>query len=331
MTVVIKQKSHIRLYRTHFRWACESETLVSEFETPVPDTFENELLQSNNSDNPAYSAGPAISMGNGLVHTYTLMNPIGKPLEIGIYFDAGALEGLPTSISDGLWDVLDADGNIVHPCCGHEHFLEFPSKVLDATAFQYAIVNWNPQGHIPPGIYDVPHFDFHFYTFSNEERLSIEAPALENACRPPDHPAPFVPLTCEVYTEAMLPLPTDQQPPDYVNVGAIEPGMGNHLLDFNSQEWIGEPFTQTFIFGSYGGKLTFWEPMITLAYFEGLVVGKKGETGPKQSIIPIKMPAAAPKAGWYPSKYLIRYMPSSNAFSVSLKAFQWLPESQESS
>jgi hypothetical protein len=38
---------------------------------------------------------------------------------------------------------------------------------------KFATLDWNPLGHEPEGIFDVPHFDFHFYMISNQERLSI--------------------------------------------------------------------------------------------------------------------------------------------------------------
>ena len=43
--------------------------------------------------------------------------------------------------------------------------------------------------------------------------------------------------------------------------------MGNHLLDPKSPEIKDSlPFTRTFIYGAYEGKLIFWEPMITLEF-----------------------------------------------------------------
>ena len=29
--------------------------------------------------------------------------------------------------------------------------------------YRFMMLDWNPQGHQPPGVYTVPHFDFHFY------------------------------------------------------------------------------------------------------------------------------------------------------------------------
>jgi hypothetical protein len=35
-------------------------------------------------------------------------------------------------------------------------------------------MDWEPHGHPPPGVYDVPHFDFHFYMITPEERAGID-------------------------------------------------------------------------------------------------------------------------------------------------------------
>ena len=273
------------------------------------------------SGNPHLFLGPPVPMGNGTIQTYAMVNPSGKPVEVGVYFSASALEGLPSAMSDGTWDILDAGGNLVYPCCGHEHFLEFAPEVQPFLPFRYAIVNWNPHGHVPPGVYNVPHFDFHFYTFPNAERLTMEAPLDTEMC---DVGGTLVPLKCDDYARAVAPIPADQFPPGYSNVGAVEPGMGNHLLDFASPEWQGEPFTHTWIFGTYDGRLTFWEPMITLDFLQSLERGK-GKKGPKQVNVPISMPEAAPEAGYYPTKYQIAFHPRLDGYTVALTGMKWLP------
>ena len=37
--------------------------------------------------------------------------------------------------------------------------------------FKWVLLNWTPHGHIPPGVYDTPHFDVHFYLDSIENTL----------------------------------------------------------------------------------------------------------------------------------------------------------------
>ena len=66
--------------------------------------------------------------------------------------------------------------------------------------------------------------------------------------------------------------------------------------------------------------------MITLEFLNSLQVGK-GKAGPKQVSVPISMPAAAPEAGYYPSRYQIAYHPGLDGYTVSLNGMKWLPES----
>ena len=310
-------KHPVKLKRGPIVWARRTVTTFAVFACAAS------IMGQPAVQNPNLYLGPAVPMGNGSIQTYAMVNPAGKSVEVGIYFSASALEGLPSEPSDGTWDILNADGEIVYPCCGHEHFLEFAPEVEPYLPFKYAIVNWNPHGHVPPGVYNVPHFDFHFYTFPNEERVAIEAPLEEEMCIVNGGP---VPLDCDEFARAIEPVPADQFPAGYSNVGAVEPGMGNHLLDFSSPEWNGMPFTHTWIFGTYDGRLTFWEPMITHEFLTSLQVGK-GKGGPKQVNVPISMPAAAPEAGYYPSRYQIAYHPGLDGYTVSLNGMKWLPES----
>lgn len=166
---------------------------------------------------------------------------------------------MPTSVSDGAWDVLDSANNIVWICCGHELLLDLPT-LAQHTPFEQVVVNNNPYGHIPPGVYDSPHFNFHFYLIDDEERESIAAPLAEEQCQIPgpggmNQP---VPLSCENYDNAVAPIPADTQAAGYVSVGAVEPGMGNYLLDFSSPEFNSDSFTHAWIYGTWKGELHFF-------------------------------------------------------------------------
>lgn len=263
--------------------------------------------------------GEPADLGDGQIQTFVTLDADGNPSLVGAYFTEGALSGLPETMSDGAWDVLDADGNVVIPCCGHEVVLEFP-ETETPTVFEHFVINWNPVGHMPAGVYDAAHFDLHFYVISNDERMAIAAATAETMCsvpNPPDvggeHPAA---VSCETFEEAMMPLPDEQMPPGYISAGAVEPGMGNHLINTQAPELAGEPFTHTWIYGTYGGRLTFYEPMITTAFLE---------EKPEEACAEIAMPEAMPEAGYYPTQYCIRYMAGEDggegAYAVSLESF----------
>jgi hypothetical protein len=74
--------------------------------------------------------------------------------------------------------------------------------------------------------------------------------------------------------------------------GGGVPMMGAHWVDPTSGEFHGQPFGETFIFGSYEGKVTFYEPMITLEFL-------KNNSNFERSI---PQPAKVQKSGYYPTK-----------------------------
>ena len=179
--------------------------------------------------------GDAKPLGQGKVWTWIQTDSDGVPQTIGITMTESALQGLPT------------EGG--HGCCGgNEYSLPLPAIAVE-TPFHHVVLNWNPKGHEPAGIYDKPHFDFHFYTMSEAERLNIK-----------DNPD----LTGEA---GRAPSP-EYLPKDYVQAPGIVGKMGSHWVDSLAPEFNGQPFTSTFIYGSYNGRVTFVEPMITKAFLE---------------------------------------------------------------
>lgn len=71
--------------------------------------------------------------------------------------------------------------------------------------------------------------------------------------------------------------------------------MGSHWIDVTSGELNGKPFTETFIFGSYDGKVTFYEPMITLDFLKNN----------SNYVREIPQPAKVQTSSWYPTKMKI--------------------------
>jgi hypothetical protein len=51
--------------------------------------------------------------------------------------------------------------------------LDLPASVGDRTGLRQLTMYWEPMGH-PPGPYLTPHFDFHFYSISNDERMAMD-------------------------------------------------------------------------------------------------------------------------------------------------------------
>ena len=259
------------------------------------------------------SFGTPSPLGDGTVRTYGQFADNDKPVAIGVVFPSSMLADLPTAMTDQhhCYDV-NGDGvidpNSMIECVGgFERPLTFPSALTSRPDIpvQWTLLNWNSHGHGLPGIYDVPHFDFHFFIQSKAERDAIRS----GPCG--------VAVNCDDYETGKKDVPPAYMPQDYNNLAFVEAAMGNHLIDQTSPEWNGVKFTRTFIYGSYDSKISFLEPMITIKWFQDLQAGTN-----TNGCFPIKQPSAWQKPGWYPLNYCIRYRANRNDFTVSLEDFQ---------
>ena len=252
--------------------------------------------------------GTSVKVGDGRARAYVIYDQRngGAPLEVGVALDERALEGLPAPNPH-------ADGG---SSSGHEHvdnhvyLLSLPER--GAAPFQFVELDWNPGGHEPPGIYDVPHFDFHFYTVPPAERAAI------------------VPSDPQFQRKADMLPPETQRPPSYAVTappGAPAPAvplMGVHWADIRSpelQKMFGkpeayQPFTRTFLYGSWEGRFHFLEPMITRAH----ILAKKTATDPavRDEVIPIPTAPSYSAPGYYPSAYRIRWDAQTKEYRIAL-------------
>ena len=156
-----------------------------------------------------------------------------------------------------------------------------------------------PDGHAHGGVPMPDGHQIHFYTIPNEERRTID----------PGHP---------LWAERARRLPSPERMPRGYLDGSVlmgvepelasVPGMGMHWLDPASPELNGQPFTTTFIYGSWDGKPTFAEPMITRAFLE------------TRSDFTAELPApASPAPGmYYPTSYSVRWDAARAEYRISL-------------
>jgi hypothetical protein len=250
--------------------------------------------------------GAQTELGRGTVSSYAEVNRQGEPTAIGIVFSPTALEGLPASGSD-LHHCFDRnnDGIVDRMTeCLHtfEHVIPLPDAVARRgdVPFKWVLLNWNPSGHIPPGIYDVPHFDVHFFIEPIANVLTLRA----GPCGPE-----FV--RCDQFEAGKQPVPSNYVPPDFRNVDAVVPAMGNHLVDLTGPEFNKQPFTRSWIFGVYGGKVIFYEEMVTRAFL----------LGKPQSCFPIKSPRSVATSGFYPTVSCLRHNATTGETTVSMETF----------
>ena len=223
--------------------------------------------------------GDMAILGNGTVRSWVTLDEAGKPTALGVTLSETALTGLPAK--------MQRMGEM-------EKTLSLP-KTVALAPFDHITLDWNPQGHEPSGVYDLPHFDIHFYTVSRDVRSRITATGqnVSTAQKQPD--ARFIPAGY-----ILPPIPP-------------VPYMGAHWIDPKSPEFNKQPFTYTFLYGTYNGRQAFWEPMITKAFLE---------TNPDLTV-PVAQPAAYETAGYYPTRYSVKYDAARKEYTIALEGLTY--------
>jgi hypothetical protein len=227
--------------------------------------------------------GKPAALGFGMAWSWVRLDKESKkPVAMGVTLTETALEGLAPELPQGQsmrW---------------MEYRLEAPEGVK-GLPFDHITLDWNPKGHIPPGIYDMPHFDMHFYTISEKDRKKISNVG-EDIKR------------CEAKPADKFLMPGYILPP-----GTIEADMGAHWINPTSPEFNGKPFTHTFLFGTYNSRVAFIEPMVSVAFLQ---------TKPDVTVM-LPRPAAYHKAGYYPASYRINYNADRKEYSISLEGLSF--------
>jgi hypothetical protein len=207
--------------------------------------------------------GPSVNVHDGKGWTWIQINKSGNPEKLAVTLTDAALNSVPAAGEGGG-----------HNHGGHENYwvMKLHPKA-SVTPFNHVGTNWNATGHDPAPIYGKPHFDFHFYMMTPQEVDAIP------------------PYDVDSSKFKLWPAPA-YFPPAHFNGGGGVPKMGAHWVDLTSGEFNGQQFTQSFLYGGYNGKVTFYEPMITLEFLKN--------TSNFQRAIP--QPAKFQKTGWYPTK-----------------------------
>ena len=251
------------------------------------------------------SLGWASPLGKGAVTTYAEFDRQGTPRAIGVAFSATALDGLPEA-SDHHRCYARAKDGAIDPSTRCQETVEHVLPLPDAAArrsdipFKWVLLNWNHLGHIPPGIYDVPHFDVHFEMAPIERIFAIE-------------PGPCGPefVRCDQFQIGKKPLPSNYVHADFRDVDAVVPAMGNHLVDLTGPEFNKHPFTRSWIYGVYDGEVIFYEEMVTRSHL----------LSNPNACAPIKSPKAVGTRGYYPTLSCIRHDAATGEYTVSMEGF----------
>ncbi|HEY4304518.1 MAG TPA: hypothetical protein VGM82_08635 [Gemmatimonadaceae bacterium] len=258
--------------------------------------------------------GPAQNVGNGQIRTYIITEEKDPsiPLEVGLSMSEGVMNNLPVATSMTGMAGMDHT-NMAAMMNMNMYLLDLPSQ--NPTPYKFVQFDWNPVGHEPAGVYDLPHFDFHFYTVTLAVRNSILPTDPNFATKAASFPAES--LRAPFHLDAAT---LGQVAPALATV----PEMGLHWLDVRSPELQGlgghpeafKPFTKTFIYGSWDGQFIFDEPMITKAYL--LAKHDTNDPAVRDELIPVSTAAHYSPAGYYPGAYRITYDAQAKEYRVAL-------------
>jgi hypothetical protein len=231
------------------------------------------LLFSCKKDDPlagTFTSAKA-SFGSGKAWVYVQNDNDGNPLEVGVTMDEAAFNAFDANFND-LSIAMD-----------------YP-KEAERTPFKHQFIGWNSNGHEPTGIYDLPHFDLHYYAMASAARDAISV--------------------FDTIKAANMPM-ADFFPTAYFPTGLV-PTMGVHWNDGTSPELNGTKFTETFIYGSFDGKVTFMEPMITKEFIAANASFEKA----------IRQPAKYQTAGlFYPTKQGFTHDTGNKEYRFFLSSF----------
>lgn len=234
---------------------------------------------SGSNGSPELVKGPEVSVeGGGTAYAFTRVGSDGQSKSVGVALSEAGYESLT--------DTSDAHGKST-PSAKHDGpaslELELPE---DAPApYDHATIDWWPEGHPPPNVYTVPHFDAHFYFISKDTRDAIE-------------PGPAQTFPADEYV-----------PEGYVADSVNVPGDGMHYLNTQAPEFNGQPFTHTFIYGFYQGEPSFIEPVASAEFLSS----KTDVT------TTVPQPEAYKKTGMYPKRYRVTFNEEADEYRIVLE------------
>jgi hypothetical protein len=191
--------------------------------------------------------GEKKTLFGGDCQTWAIVDSSGKIVEFSWSLPMATINGIPASTVN---DVIN--------------FVDLPQVVKDQTIFRSIDFSFLPHGHSPPGVYDVPHWEFHVSHFTQAERLAID---------------------CADQTQPTA----DYIAPNWIVFPGCLLTQGQHAYDLTAPEFNKERFTKgnyaTYYHGFVGGI----EPQATrdllvqtradIDFLPSMVVKKYGITG----------------------------------------------------
>lgn len=225
--------------------------------------------------------GESATMNGSPITTWATVDWRGRVTQVGVTVPLGAIRKAP---------VQGAPSDLQ---------LDFPEVVQRTTFLNHLGLDWNPEGHEPTARYGVPHVDLHFYTVNKAQLKAVDCRDLTQV-DPASLPPGWLP-----------PVPPGAPPTAF-----CVPQMGFHSLPATEFSAPGKLHAGTFdkvmILGSYGGKFTFLEPMVTR---ELLLTGQNFS-------LPVPVPQNLSQATHYPTRLNASYDRVADAYQFVLSDFR---------
>jgi hypothetical protein len=218
--------------------------------------------------------GADITVGNGTAHTEVKVNKDGEPVSMAVVLTEAGLTGLPATMPFT------------------EFVLPLPAEP-NGTPVKHVTLDWHPGGHNPPGVFNVAHFDVHYYMITPPQRDAIS------------------PTDPQFAAKSLLKPAADLIPANYTGDPFAIPRMGVHYTDPNAPERKGQGLSLTFIYGFYNGEMIFLEPMASKTFLDT-----------KTSVVAdLALPVRYSVSGFYPEKHGVRYDPAAKQYRFELLNF----------
>lgn len=221
--------------------------------------------------------GDSTDLGDGMARSYVVLDADGDATEVGIRISEAAMTNLPTDTT-----------------VFHTYTLALPDGA-DGTVIDHIMLDWNPIGHEPAGLFTTPHFDMHFFMMTEAEVMTIM-------------PGADFQTKAENFPDTAY-IPQGYATPPGSPIEAV-PMMGVHWVDLSDPTYAGSgtPFTEVLIYGSWDGDLNFIEPMITRDWLM---------TKPTLTEN-LKLPAKYQQSGLFPTTYSVKFDTATSEYVISL-------------
>jgi len=251
---------------------------------------------------------------------------------MGAYARAGAFPtvqvntpgGVPASVSVEIPRIrfTGSGGSATLPVGPCQHIYRFRFRnvrapgVLAPSPFRYVEVDWNTEGlpRGPNNSFVSPHFDFHYYL---RPRRAVDAATMcvSSNGRTCD---PFRTSYAQMRRFLRLP-PPKFIPASYApDVGSSIPLMGLHLLDRKFHYTVHNvDHHPTLLYGTFDGEVLFAEASVTLATLQDAIAARGHVVSFR-----FRQPQAVRGGVPWPTRFAIRYLPTSGTFRAGFEQFR---------